>query len=393
MRSLPAAHITLCKIPITTPCCPSSDKQTAKECCCPVTAKTQEKSRRLDAYWIEGVVHTAVGEVPQVSTTLCFADRLGAWKARWGIGRMHYRVEAGLYAVGSPTSKSPVLVSANYKMSFDRLRSQLSGHDAWILVLDTRGINVWCAAGAGTFGTNEIVRRTQTVRLREVISHRRLVLPQLSAPGVNMHEVKRQSGFQVVYGPARAEDLPAFLAAGMKATPEMRCVQFPLRDRVVLIPVEIVLSAKYALYIAACFLVLAGLSGTGYSPARIETDGLWSAMLFLGAYLAGVVLAPPLLPWLPGRSFSLKGTWIGLVFALGIGGWAGAHPGLFANRLSMAAWFLIAPAVASFMAMIFTGASSYTSLSGVRLEMRVAVPIQIIGTALGLSLWLVGRFV
>ena len=77
---------------------------------------------------------------------------------------MDYRVEPGLYAVGSPTADSPVLVSANYKMSFDRLRSALPGVDAWILVLDTKGINVWCAAGKGTFGTDELVRRIEAAR-------------------------------------------------------------------------------------------------------------------------------------------------------------------------------------------------------------------------------------
>ena len=70
---------------------------------------------------------------------------------------MRYKVDPGLYAVGRPTVESPVLVSANYKLSFDRLRSQLTGLDAWMLVLDTHGVNVWCSAGKGTFGTDEIV--------------------------------------------------------------------------------------------------------------------------------------------------------------------------------------------------------------------------------------------
>ena len=70
---------------------------------------------------------------------------------------MHFRVEPGLYALGDPSTSSPVLVTANYKMSFDRLRSSLPGRDTWILVLDTKGINVWCAAGKGSIGTDELV--------------------------------------------------------------------------------------------------------------------------------------------------------------------------------------------------------------------------------------------
>ena len=112
-------------------------------------------------------------------------------------------VDPGLYAVGHPTPESPVLVSANYKMSFDRLRSQLTGLTHGCLVLDTRGVNVWCSAGKGTFGTDEIVGRVRANRLGEIVSHRTLVVPQLGAPGVAAHQVKNRCGFRVVYGPVQ----------------------------------------------------------------------------------------------------------------------------------------------------------------------------------------------
>jgi acetyl-CoA decarbonylase/synthase complex subunit gamma len=347
----------------------------------------------MDVPWVEKMVSTVVGDVPRVATTLRFYDRRGSWKARWGIGRMRYTVTPGLYAVGNPTPESLVFVSANYKMSFDRLRSQLTGRDAWIMVLDTKGINVWCAAGKGTFGTDEVVNRVSVTRLADVVSHRTLVLPQLSAPGVSAHEVKWRTGFTVVYGPVRAEDLPAFLDAGMKATPAMRRVRFPIHDRIVLIPVELVMSAKYAIFIIASFFLLAGLGPGVYSSARAIAIGLRCAALFLGAYIAGAAVTPALLPWLPGRSFSSKGGWAGFAFALVVGSYAWARPGVFENGLSAVAWFLMIPAVASFLGMNFTGASTYTSLSGVRREMRVAVPLQILGAVAGLGLWLAGRFV
>jgi len=106
-------------------------------------------------------------------------DLAGRWKARWGIGRMNYTIEPGLYAVGNPESSSPVFISANYKMSFDYLRKDLNSVDGWILVLDTKGINVWCAAGKGTFGTDELVNRIAIVRLGDIVRHRELIVPQL----------------------------------------------------------------------------------------------------------------------------------------------------------------------------------------------------------------------
>ena len=338
----------------------------------------------------EGTLATPIGGVPRVATILTFADRLGAWKVRWAIGRMSYRVEPGLYAVGSPTPESPVLLSANYKLSFDRLRSQLGGRDAWLLVLDTKGINVWCAAGKGTFGTDEIVARVEAARLAEVVGHRTLVCPQLGAPGVAAHEVKRRCGFRVVYGPVRVEDLPAFLDAGMEATPAMRRVRFPLRDRLAVVPVELVMWAKWLLAAIAAFQLVGGLGAGGYSSARAATVGTVSALLLVTAYLAGLVAVPALLPWVPGRAFSLKGAVAGAL-AAGIGIWA--LRGALASGTTMAAWGLILPAAASFLAMNFTGASTYTSLSGVRREMRVAIPLQLAAAAGGVALWVVGRFV
>ena len=325
-------------------------------------------------------------EFPNVPTELCWADRLGGWKARWGIGRMKYVVEPGLYAIGNPDTNSFVFVSANYKLSFDCLRSQLGGRDGWILVLDTKGINVWCAAGKGTFGTDELVKRIEAVKLDKIVNHRTLIVPQLGATGISAHKVKQQSNFRVIYGPVQAEHLPAFLDAGMKATDQMRRVKFSLWDRTVLIPMEIVMSGKYAILTAICFFLLSGLNRKGYSISLAISDGLPSAILLLTTFLAAAILGPILLAWLPGRAFSVKGIWIGLAATLGL---------CFYNfeRFETIAWLLIMPAVTSFIVMNFTGASTYTSLSGVRREMRIAVPLQLLCAVAGVGLWLAGRFV
>jgi hypothetical protein len=327
-------------------------------------------------------------QIPRVSTDLSRADRFGDLKVRLAFGRMRYTVEPGLYAVGEPTAESPVFVSANYRLSFNRLRSRLAGRDGWILVLDTKGINVWCAAGKGTFGTEELVGRIEQVRLGEIVTHRKLILPQLSAPGVSAHAVKQQSGFRVIYGPVRSDDIPAFLDAGMKATEQMRRVEFPLADRAVLIPVELISWGKYVVVAAICLMALAGLNRDGYSAKLVVSDGVWSAVILLGGLVAAAVLGPVLLPWLPGRAFSVKGLWIGLAISLGLGLW-----GSRSNIPGLIAWFLMIPALTSFVVMNFTGASTYTSLSGVKREMRIAVPAQLICAVAGVGLWLVARFV
>ena len=340
--------------------------------------------------WIVGEVGTPAGLVPQVATRLDMADRLGAVKVRLGLRRMRYMVEPGLYAVGSPTAESPVFVSANYKLSFDHLRCELEGIDGWIMVIDTKGINVWCAAGKGTFGTEEIIRRIEVTRLSEIVSHRWIIVPQLGAPGVAAHEVRRRSSFRVIYGPVRARDIPEFMDAGMKATPDMRRVLFNIGYRLVLIPVELVMWGRYVFFIAIALFLLAGLSRSGYSFPGMA-GGREVLLLFL-AFIAGGALVPAFLPCLPGRALSWKGMTIGLLLVAVLVIIGLIPSSQTSGQLETAAWVLLMPAIGAFMAMNFTGATTYTSLSGVKKEMRFAVPSQIVAAVLGFALWMIARF-
>ncbi len=288
------------------------------------------------------------------------ANRWDHFLARWGVNREGHRIEPRLYALGNPTPASPVFVTANYTLSFDALRSALAGIDGYILVLDTKGINVWCAAGKGTFGTDELVRRIEATRLAEVVHHRRLILPQLGAPGVAAHEVKKRTGFKVEYGLVRAADLPEYLRTG-QATPQMRRVRFGLRDRLVLIPVEIVYGAWK---VALAALVVCFISGW-FASAAVVT-----------AALAGLVLFPLLLPWIPTRDFSSKGFILGglaaLPFALSVA--LGGTDAAWWQRALNALTYLPLPPVTAYLALNFTGSTPFTSHSGVRREIFTYVP-------------------
>lgn len=360
-------------------------------CCCPtvdVPNDDYNKYRRIPGS--DASVNSAAGGIPQVPTRLSMIDIFAGWMVRWSFRRMDYRVKPGLYAVGTPNAESEILVTANYKMSLDSLRRQLGGRHLWLLVLDTKGVNVWCAAGKGTFGTEELVSRIEKTELKKIVSHRKLILPQLGAPGIAAHDVARRSGFKVIYGPVRAADLPACLDNRMKVLPEMRRVSFPLRDRLVLVPIELVATFKYALALVIILFLLSAAQRGGFGLAVM--DGLHIVALLAVAIFAGVLLTPALLPWIPGRTFAAKGAWTGLVMASATVVCVLTGGGLFANWLMASGWFMIIPAIASFLAMNFTGASTYTSLSGVRAEMRIAVPLQV-GTGLaGLGLWLGGLF-
>ena len=328
--------------------------------------------------WLE----TPAGRVPRIGSTLSLRDHFGACKARWGIDRLNYLVPPGLYAIGTPDPAAPVVVTANYTMSYDLVRQALAGRHVWLLVLETFGINVWCAAGKGTFGTKELITRIIASNLSQVVSHHRLILPILGAPGVAAHEVTKHTGFTIAYGPIRAEDLPAFLDNGQVTTTAMQGLTFSLYERLVLIPVEIVHALKPTAVIIICLVFLGALLG-GMS------GGITAGVAYLGAMLAGVVLGPLLLPWLPGRSFAIKGMFAGLAWAVA---WYLLAAGISWHWATTAAAFLALPAVSAFYTLNFTGCTPYTSRTGVKIEMRRALPAM--GCALLLALLLVaaGQF-
>jgi hypothetical protein len=309
-----------------------------------------------------------------VTTTsvLTARDRLDHLQARLGLNRMGHKVVPGLYRLGSPDQRSPVLVSANYTLSFDALRSSLAGTDCYILVLDTKGVNVWCAAGKGTFGTEELIHRIQVTGLDKVVEHRQLILPQLGAPGVAAHQVKRSTGFSVSYGPIRASDLKEYMRTG-KATPDMRRVTFPWKDRAVLTPVEVMLSLKYLIPVSIILFFIAGTMGV---------------LVSVVAVLGGAVLFPLLLPYLPTREFSSKGLILGALLSLPFI----AKVTLDGNVSGLALVFLV-PAVAlvmspvvGYMALNFTGCSTYTSRTGVRKEIFRWMPVMVALLIIGLSM-------
>jgi hypothetical protein len=121
----------------------------------------------------------------------------------------------------------------------------------------------------------------------------------------------------------------------------------------------------------------------------IPLDGL----AFFGAVIVGTVAVQILLPWIPGRAFALKGWILGAIWAIAIcslRGFPGASLGGWLVALS---YILILPAISAFLAMNFTGSSTFTSLSGVVKEMKYAVPSMIVSAGLGIAALVAGALV
>jgi CO dehydrogenase/acetyl-CoA synthase delta subunit len=366
--------------------------QETDEPCCGPAAGPPSSSLEQPGYqlwhFVEKFKHTAAGPVPQIKTGLEKQDHWQTVKARWAVGRMEYKIAPGLYCTGDPGPEAPVLVTANFKLTFDTLRKELEGLDAWILVLDTRGINVWCAAGKGTFSTDEVVQRVKQAALDKVVNHKKLILPQLSATAVSGRHVKKNCGFEVVWGPVRANDIRKFLTAGMKCDAAMRRVTFTLYERIVLIPVELMELRKPTPWVLLAIFILSGIGLKVFSPGDAWLRGIQAVLAYGAGIAAGAVIVPTLLPWLPGTAFAAKGAATGIAAGL-------MTVGILWSRISTleaAALMLFSVAASSYVAMNFTGATPYTSPTGVETEMRKAIPIQAAAVLIATVAWVGAAF-
>jgi NAD-dependent dihydropyrimidine dehydrogenase PreA subunit len=205
-----------------------------------------------------------------------------------GLRVLPFPTRTGLYRVGNPNRESPVFLTCNFDLTVRRVRRALRGLDCYLLVAPSRGINVWCAAAGGHLTSNQVVSVIKTSGISELVDHRRLTLPQLAATGVERKVVEERTGWRAVFGPVRAEDIPAYLANHYRKTDEMRKVRFDLRER-------LEMAAMWAFPISIIPLV----------PLLIWWP--WLALPFLAAVWGIAAFTFGALPWLPGQPTGAAG--------------------------------------------------------------------------------------
>jgi len=142
-----------------------------------------------------------------------------------------FPTKTGLIILGSPGADAPVFLTGNFRLTVERVRHALRGSDAYLLVANSRGVNVWCAATGGHLTHHDVVSVLKTSGIEALVQHRTVVLPQLAATGIESKRVQEASGWHVVWGPVEADALPEFVRRGLVKTEEMRRVRFPWRRR------------------------------------------------------------------------------------------------------------------------------------------------------------------
>jgi hypothetical protein len=335
-------------------------------------------------------IDTVAGPVPRLATALTNRDHWGTVAVRIGLRRNNYTVTPGLYCLGNADKRSPVLVTGNYKLTVDALRKELGETACWLLVVDTRGINVWCAAGKGSFSAHEVAYQIQQARLAEIVDHRHVILPQLAASGVNHRDIKRLCGFRASFGPIRANDIAEFLQTGT-VNDQCRAVSFTTKERLELIPVEIFIALKPLLAIAIVMYLLTGITPDGYSLTQVISRGNRLLSAIGVGLLSGAAVTPLLLPWIPVRSFWAKGAIIGTVSGLVFTGMFGSIADyVLIEKVALLCWIICC---SSYLAMNFTGSTPFTSHAGVVKEMRLGLKVQLVTLLTGITLWLITPFI
>ncbi|MGD9259670.1 MAG: methyltransferase domain-containing protein [Desulfobacterales bacterium] len=227
-----------------------------------------------------------------ISITKSLWDFIGRWFPN--------PVEPGLRKIGQPGTEAPVFVTGNFHLTVRRVEKSLADMDAWLLVVPTLGINVWCASTGGDMTVHSVITGMKTSRIEERVSHRRMILPQLSASGVDRRILQNQTDWKADFGPVRAQDLQSFVDKKFHKTPDQCRVRYPLSFRL-----EMLFSMNALLWaIIAFFIVL-------LNPIWM----LFASVLFWGA---GFILYAGY-PVIPGNSGWLKAGALSFLEVLTIG--------------------------------------------------------------------------
>lgn len=95
-----------------------------------------------------------------------------------------FPTKTGLIKIGNPNRQSPVLLTGNFGLTVARVKRAMKGIDAYLLVANSHGINVWCAAAGGHLTSHAVVSVLKTSGVSELVDHRCVILPQLAATGI-----------------------------------------------------------------------------------------------------------------------------------------------------------------------------------------------------------------
>ena len=141
-----------------------------------------------------------------------------------------FPTRTGLTRIGNPDRTSPVLLTCNYHLTVLRVKRALKGMNAYLLIANSRGVNVWCSATGGLFTNHDVISVLKTSGIEKLVDHRSVILPQLAATGIELRTILKKTGWRATFGPVYIKDIKAFLRSGKK-NQRMSEVRFDIVQR------------------------------------------------------------------------------------------------------------------------------------------------------------------
>ncbi len=327
---------------------------------------------------------------PKLRKAKGFGSQMSIYRCLFTGQTDHIPIEPGIYQSGNPNENSPIIVTANYVYTYIKVMRALKGIDSWVLCLDSRGINVWCAARGNNFGNKQLIEAVKTTGIANITNKKTIIVPQLSAGGIATPLIKAEAPdfpFNVVYGPVWAKFLPKYLEERPARKPDkMKLAKFTIshRFRAEITHTTFLLRKIFLWPSIAIILLFTGLSFI--NPVWI-TQLLIVGEIWLWIIIANALIAIffPITKFT--RKFINKGIIFGVINVLLFGGisWL-FHYSLLSILLSSIFYFWLA----FFSTMSFSGYTMATSPREIQDEYPIFSKINMILLIIGLVTKIIG---
>jgi acetyl-CoA decarbonylase/synthase, CODH/ACS complex subunit gamma len=122
------------------------------------------------------------------------------------------QVDPGVYPVGEPDAKSPLLVTTNFSLTYFTVSTEIesTGVPCHLAIVDTEGMSVLTAWSAGKFSGERVGAALKNLAALERVTHHTVVIPGYAAVISGELEDALGSPWRVLTGPQEASDLGAF---------------------------------------------------------------------------------------------------------------------------------------------------------------------------------------
>jgi acetyl-CoA decarbonylase/synthase complex subunit gamma len=167
-----------------------------------------------------GEIEKAVLGITKFASLLALADCGGeTWLPLWTLRQNIYtdpqkplQMDPGLYAIGEPNDRSPLLVTSNFSLTYFIVstEAEASGTACHLAVVDAEGLSVLTAWSAGKFSGDRVAKALRQMKAAERVRHHTVIIPGYVPVISGELEDALGDGWHVLVGPQEASDIAPF---------------------------------------------------------------------------------------------------------------------------------------------------------------------------------------